>query len=225
MAIFEKWSAMRREIIRSALGHKAEQCQTLLDYLSPSLLRELAALTRVRCCRKYLTPSAIKFKKIRSRNCDEQRTTELRIIGFKQEAQVRIMFALHRRSPSLATRFGIVVLVVTLACGLASQTAKAQFRIGIGVGGIGGAIAGPPRDDSYRRQQYQSQQYQRYQRPTEGPSTKKTAKARNQKPTKEDTKIAKESPPKAKPPEPVASAPPTAPLTAGPPPTADNFGD
>jgi hypothetical protein len=139
------------------------------------------------------------------------------------------MFALHRRSRSLATRsiFGIVlVFVVTLTCGLASQTAKAQFRIGIGVGGIGGVIASPPRDDSYnsyRRQQ--SQQYQRNQGATEGRSTKKTAKVRNQKPTKEDTKIAKESPPKAKPPEPVASAPPTAPLTAGPPPTVDNFGD
>jgi hypothetical protein len=139
------------------------------------------------------------------------------------------MFALHRRSRSLATRFVfwiVAVLVVTLTCGLASQTAKAQFRIGIGVGGIGGAIAGPPRDDSYRRQQsQQNQQYQRNQRATEGNSTKKTAKSRNQKPTREDTKIAKDSPPKAKSPEPVASAPQTTPLMAGPPPTPDNFGE
>jgi hypothetical protein len=77
---------------------------------------------------------------------------------------------------------------------------------------------------SQQNQQYR-QQYQRNQQAMESNSTKKTAKARNQKPKKEKTKIAKEQQPKAKPAEPVASAPSTTPLTAAPPPTADNFGD
>jgi hypothetical protein len=140
------------------------------------------------------------------------------------------MFALHRQTRSLATRFvfGIVVVfAVSLICGLASHTAKGQVRIGIGVGGgIGGAIGGGVLlDDSYRRQKsQQSEQYRRSQSATESP-TKKTAKARNQKSKREDTKVAKDSPPKAKSPEPVASAPQATPLTAGPPPTPNNFGE
>jgi hypothetical protein len=133
------------------------------------------------------------------------------------------MFALHRQIRSFAKRFvfGIVVVfVLALTCGLASHTAKAQVRIGIGVGGIGGVLL----DDSYRRHQ-QSEQYQRSQSATESRPTKKTTKAKNQKPKRDDSKIAKESPPKAKSPEPVASAPQATPLTAGPPPTPDNFGE
>ena len=106
------------------------------------------------------------------------------------------MFALHRQSRSLATRFvfGIVVVfVVTLTCGPASHTAKAQMRIGIGVGGIGGAIGGALLNDSYRRQKsQQSEQYQQSQSTTERNSTKKTTKARNQKPKRDDLKIAKD---------------------------------
>lgn len=137
-------------------------------------------------------------------------------------AQVRTMFALHGQAYPLATRFVFriaAVVVITFTCGLASHTAKAQVRIGIGIGGIGGVLL----DDSYRRSQ-QSEQYQRSHGPAESNSTKKSTKAKNQKPKRDDSKIAKESPPKPKPPEPVASAPPTAPLTAGPPPTPDNFG-
>lgn len=134
------------------------------------------------------------------------------------------MFALHRQTYSLATRFvfGIAAtLLLTLSCGLVSHTAKAQVRIGIGIGGIGGALL----DESYRKQKsQQNEQYQRSQSGTESNSTKKITKARNQKPKKDDSKIAKESSPKPKPAEPIASAPPTAPLTAGPPPTPDNFG-
>src|SRR5262245_2439605 len=133
------------------------------------------------------------------------------------------MFALHRQSGSLATRFffGIAALFVcALTCSIASPTAKAQLRIGIGVGGIGGVLM----DDAYRRQKsQQDEQYQRRQSATESDSRKKTTKIKNQKPKKDESKIAKDSPPKAKPPEPVASAP-TTPLTAGPPPAPDNFG-
>jgi len=141
------------------------------------------------------------------------------------------MFAWHRQTRSSATRFVFgttVVFVVTLSCGLASHTAKAQMRIGIGVGGIGAGIGGLLLNDPYRRQKsQQSEQYQRSEGATERNSTKKTAKARNQKSkTKtEDTKIAKDSPPKAKSPDPVASVPQTTPLTAGPPPTPDKFGE
>jgi len=135
------------------------------------------------------------------------------------------MPALHRQTRSLAKRsvFGIVVVfVLALTCGLASHTAKAQVRIGIGVGGIGGVLL----DDAYRRQKsQQSEQYQRNQSAAESKHTKKTTKAKNQKPKKDDSKIAKELPPKAKSPEPVASAPQATPLTAGPPPTPDNFGE
>ena len=136
------------------------------------------------------------------------------------------MFSLHRQTRSLAKRFVfriLVAFVLALTCGLASHTAKAQVRIGIGVGGmIGGAML----DDASRRQQsQQSEQYQRRQSAAESKSTKKTTKAKNQKPKRDDSKIAKESPPKAKSPEPVASAPQATPLTAGPPPTPDNFGE
>jgi len=157
----------------------------------------------------------------------ELRRTSGRLVGVYcppdlHERQVRMMFALHRQTQPLATRFVfriVAVFVLTLTCGLASHAAKAQVRIGIGIGGIGGVLL----DDSYRRSQ-QSEQYQRSHGAAESNSTKKSTKARNQKPKKDDSKIAKDSQPKVKPPEPVASAPPTAPLTAGPPPTPDNFG-
>jgi hypothetical protein len=161
---------------------------------------------------------------------------QLHVIYFARRSRSEagaILFASHRQTRSPASRFifqSAVVLVVAFACGLASQTAKAQLRFGIGVGGIGGGIGGILLDDSSRRHQSQQnqqyrQQYQRNQQAMESNSTKKTAKARNQKPKKEKTKIAKEQQPKAKPAEPVASAPSTTPLTAAPPPTADNFGD
>ena len=117
----------------------------------------------------------------------------------------------------------LIAVVATLLIASAPHTAKAQVRIGIGVGGmIGGAML----DDASRRQQsQQSEQYQRSQSTAESKSTKKTTKAKNQKPQRDDSKIAKESPPKAKSPEPVASAPQATPLTAGPPPTPDKFGE
>ena len=117
----------------------------------------------------------------------------------------------------------LIAVVATLLITSASHTAKAQVRIGIGVGGmIGGAML----DDASRRQQsQQSEQYQRSQSTAESKPTKKTTKAKNQKPQRDDSKIAKESPPKAKSPEPVASAPQATPLTAGPPPTPDKFGE
>ena len=117
----------------------------------------------------------------------------------------------------------LIAVVATLLITSASHTAKAQVRIGIGVGGmIGGAML----DDASRRQQsQQSEQYQRSQSTAESKPTKKTTKAKNQKPQRDDSKIAKESPPKAKSPEPVANAPQATPLTAGPPPTPDNFGE
>jgi hypothetical protein len=139
------------------------------------------------------------------------------------------MFALHRQICSFGTRFafGIVVaFVFTLTYGFASHTAKAQVRIGIGVGAIGGAIGGALLEDSYRRQKsQQSEQYQRSRNATENSSPKKTTKARNQKPKRDDSKIAKDAPPKSKSPEPVASAPQSTPLTAGSPPTSDKFGE
>ena len=137
------------------------------------------------------------------------------------------MFSLHRQTDSLATQFvfGIVaVLVLALACGLAPHTAKAQLRIGVGVGGIGGGIGGILLDDSYRKSQ-QGEQYQRSHGAAESNSTKKSTKAKNQKPKRDDSKIAKESPPKAKSPEPVANAPQAKPLRAGPPPNPDKFGE
>ena len=117
----------------------------------------------------------------------------------------------------------LIAVVATLLITSASHTAKAQVRIGIGVGGmIGGAML----DDSNRRQQsQQSEQYQRSQSATESKSTKRTTRAKNQKPKRDDSKIAKESPPKAKSPESVANAPQAKPLTAGPPPTPDKFGE
>jgi hypothetical protein len=135
------------------------------------------------------------------------------------------MFALHFQTRSLAKRFvfGIVV-VFLLTLTSASYTAKAFLPIGIAVGA--GMVGGAMQDDSNRRQQsQQSEQYQRSQSATESKSTKKTTKAKNQKPKRDDSKIAKESPPKAKSPEPVANAPQAKPLTAGPPPTPDKFGE
>jgi len=90
--------------------------------------------------------------------------------GFIRTAQVRTMFALHRQTQPLATRFVfriVAVFVLTLTCGLASHAAKAQVRIGIGIGGIGGVLL----DDSYRRSQ-QSEQYQRSHGAAESNSTR-----------------------------------------------------
>src|SRR5262249_5801865 len=150
------------------------------------------------------------FEKL-SRSCDVQQATWLAYSPdrFGRTAQVRTMFALHRQTRSSATRvvFGLVAVFV-LTLGLTSQTAKAQVRIGIGIGGIGGAIGGAVLEDSYRRQQsQQNEQYQRSQGAMESNSKKKSAKAKSQKPKKDDSKVAKDSPPKAKLPEPVASAP------------------
>ena len=84
-------------------------------------------------------------------------------------------------------------------------------------------VGGAMQDDSNRRQQsQQSEQYQRSQNATESKPKKKTTKAK-QKPN--DLKIAKELPPKAKSPEPVTNASQAKPLTAGPPPTPDKFGE
>ena len=133
------------------------------------------------------------------------------------------MFALHRQTRSLAKRFVFGIVVVFLLA-LTSHTAKAFLPIGIAVGA--GMVGGAMQDDSNRRQQsQQSEQYQRSQSATESKSTKRTTRAKNQKPKRDDSKIAKESPPKAKSPEPVASAPQATPLTAGPPPTPDKFGE
>ena len=134
------------------------------------------------------------------------------------------MFALHCKVRSVAARFcfGIGVVVCALIFGIASHTAKAQVRFGIG---IGGAIGGALLEESRRQNSQQNEQYHRSHGATESSSPRKTTKAKNQKPKRDDSKIAKDSPPKAKTPEPVASAPQTTPLTAGPPPTSDKFGD
>lgn len=134
------------------------------------------------------------------------------------------MIALHRQTRSLAKRFvfGIVV-VFLLALTSASHTAKAFLPIGI----VGGAmVGGAMQDDSNRRQQsLQSEQYERSQNGAESKHTKKTTKAKNQKRQRDDSKIAKQSPPEAKPSEPVANAPQATPLRAGPPPNPDKFGE
>ena len=116
----------------------------------------------------------------------------------------------------LALIFAVLFLMFALAA-----PAKAFFPFGIAVGGamVGGAM------QAERQQSQQSEQYQRRQSAAESKSTKKTTKAKNQKPQRDDSKIAKESPPKAKSPEPVASAPQATPLTVGPPPTPDKFGE
>src|SRR5262245_48393525 len=72
---------------------------------------------------------------------------QLHVIYFARRSRSEagaILFASHRQTRSPASRFifrSAVVLVVAFACGLASQTAKAQLRFGIGVGGIGGGLA------------------------------------------------------------------------------------
>jgi len=118
----------------------------------------------------------------------------------------------------------LIAVVATLLIASAPHTAKAFLPIGIAVGA--GMVGGAMQDDSNRRQQsQQSEQYQRSQSATESKSTKRTTRAKNQKPKRDDSKIAKESPPKAKSPESVANAPQAKPLTAGPPPTPDKFGE
>ncbi|MGB8118574.1 MAG: hypothetical protein WCF56_07600 [Pseudolabrys sp.] len=118
----------------------------------------------------------------------------------------------------------LIAVVATLLIASAPHTAKAFLPIGIAVGA--GMVGGAMQDDSNRRQQsQQSEQYQRSQSATESKSTKRTTRAKNQKPKRDDSKIAKELPPKAKSPESVANAPQAKPLTAGPPPTPDKFGE
>ena len=118
----------------------------------------------------------------------------------------------------------LAAVVATLLITSASHPAKAFLPIGIAVGA--GMVGGAMQDDSNRRQQsQQSEQYQRSQSATESKSTKRTTRAKNQKPKRDDSKIAKELPPKAKSPESVANAPQAKPLTAGPPPTPDKFGE
>jgi hypothetical protein len=119
----------------------------------------------------------------------------------------------------------LIAVVATLLITSASHPAKAFFPIAIAVGA--GMAGGAMQDDSYRKQKsQQSEQYQRGQSATESNSTKKTVKARNQKPKRDNSKIAKDSPPaKAKSAEPVASAIQATPLTAGLPRTPDNFGE
>jgi membrane protease subunit (stomatin/prohibitin family) len=130
------------------------------------------------------------------------------------------MFALHRQTRSLAKRFVFGIVVVFLLA-LTSHTAKAFLPIGIAVGA--GMVGGAMQDESSRKQQsQQSEQYQRSQSATERKPKKKTTKAKTQKP---NDAFAKESPPKAKSPEPVANAPQAKPLTAGAPPTPDKFGE
>jgi hypothetical protein len=130
------------------------------------------------------------------------------------------MFVLHRQTRSLAKRFVFGIVVVFLLA-LTSHTAKAFLPIGIAVGA--GMVGGAMQDESSRKQQsQQSEQYQRSQSATERKPKKKTTKAKNQKP---NDAFAKESPPKAKSPEPVANAPQAKPLTAQPPPNADKFGE
>ena len=133
----------------------------------------------------------------------------------------------------------LIAVVATLLIPSASHPAKAFSPIGIAIGA--GMLSGAMHDDSYRRQKSQQSdqyqyQYQRSQSATESDSTKKHVKVRNQKPKRDeikiakherdDSKIAKDSPPpKAKSPEPVASATQATSLAAGPPPTRDKFGE
>ena len=121
----------------------------------------------------------------------------------------------------------LIAVVATLLIASAPHTAKAFLPIGIAVGA--GMVGGAMQDDSNRRQQsqqsHQSEQYERSESATESKHTKRTTRAKNQKPKRDDSKIAKESPPKAKSPESVANAPQAKPLTAGPPPTPDKFGE
>jgi hypothetical protein len=118
----------------------------------------------------------------------------------------------------------LTAVVATLLITSASHPAKAFLPIGIAVGA--GMVGGAMQDDSNRRQQsQQSEQYQRDRSATERKLPKKTTKAKNQKRKGDDSKIAKESPPETKSPEPVANAPQAKPLTASPPPNADKFGE
>ena len=84
----------------------------------------------------------------------------------------------------------LIAVVATLLITSASQPAKAFSPIGIA---IGAGMVGALQDDLYRRQKsQQSEQYQRSQSATESNSTKKKAKARDQKPKRDDLKIAKD---------------------------------
>ncbi len=136
---------------------------------------------------------------------------------------MRTMFALHREAWSSATRFVfriVAMVIITLTCAFVCQPSKAQVRIGIGVGGIGGILL----DDALRRQQSQN---------ADSETTKRTAKTRNQKHRKEKRKTARRSPPNDESPSekpPIAKPSPTtsltasAPTTVGPPPATGDFG-
>ena len=84
----------------------------------------------------------------------------------------------------------LIAVVATLLIPSASHPAKAFSPIGIAIGA--GMLGGAMQDDSYRRQKsQQSEQYQRSQSATESDSTKKHVKVRNQKPKRDEIKIAK----------------------------------
>jgi len=122
------------------------------------------------------------------------------------------------------TRFAVLSLTFTLAT--IATPAKAFFPIGIAIGGasiLGNAMQAE-RQQSQQREQYQRrEQHQRSEDGAESKHTKKTTKAKNHKRERDDTDDIKVA--KAKSPEPVANAPQAKPLTAGPPPTLDKFGD
>ena len=125
----------------------------------------------------------------------------------------------------------LTAVVATLLITSAPHTAKAFFPI-IGVAVGAGMVGGAMQDDSNRRQQsqqsqqsHQSEQYERSESATESKHTKRTTRAKHQNRNRDDSKIAKESPPKAKSHEFVANAPQAKPLTAGAPPTPDKFGE
>ena len=106
----------------------------------------------------------------------------------------------------------LIAVVATLLIPSASHPAKAFSPIGIAIGA--GMLSGAMHDNSYRWQK--SQQSEQYQSATESNSTKKNVKARNHKSRRDDSKIARESPPKAKSRGSVAS---------GPRPTPDKFAE
>ena len=122
----------------------------------------------------------------------------------------------------------LTAVVATLLITSAPHTAEAFFPI-IGVAVGAGMVGGAMQDDSNRRQQsqqsHQSEQYERSESATESKHTKRTTRAKHQNRNRDDSKIAKELPPKAKSHEFVANAPQAKPLTAGAPPTPDKFGE
>jgi hypothetical protein len=121
------------------------------------------------------------------------------------------------------TRFTVLSLTLTLAT--IATPAKAFSSIGIAIGGamVGSAMLAE-RQHSQQSEQYQRrEQYQRSENGAESKHSKKTTKAKNHKRERDDIDDIKVA--KAKSPEPAANAPQAKPLTAGPPPTPDKFGD